>query len=844
MLHELGRYSDAIGAFDTATQLARQAVSVDAEARALTNLAITLLQRGRSDEATRALETARSLPVTEARGVVAFLSGLFAQRLGRHEEALVLYQEALPLLEAEDDTPTVATVHLNCGVIHGYRNDVVSASDCYRRAEAGARQEGMTILEAMAAHNLGFTVGRAGALADGLRALDRAARIYGRLGYQPRQLPVLHTDHAEILLAAGLVTSARHEAETAVACLAEADNPVDLQEARLLLARTCLAGGDPAAAQREAAAAAGGFARLGRQPWTALAAYVGMLAEAEPAATGRRAPPAGTLDRCSQVAGDLADHGWSIEAMDARYWAARLAARGGDTERASAELAAARRLRGRLPLASRVNRWCAHAEVARAAGEAARARRAVAAGLRLVEQHRSSLGATEARVEVSRLARGLAAIGVGLALRQGQPAAVLRAAERTRAIVLQMPPVAPPAGSPLADALDRIRPRLADRIGSAASPTRDGDESGDESRIETRIRRLVLSTEGSPSRVAPVGLAALRARLGHRALLELVEHEDQLVAVVVSAGAARLAPIGSVELVARARSHLDASLHHLLRRGPDMAARAAAAVARAAAELDRLVLGPLGLDHHEDLVIVPTGCLHGLAWSALPTLQHRRYCIAPSASLFARRIVTAGRRAGRSGESQPAVGRPGADRVLLVAGPHLAAAERELAALDEVHPQATVLDAPQATCQRVLAELERSDMAHIAAHGVTRRGNPMLTSLMLADGPMTMYDLERLHMVPSVVVVPACNAGAALVTADEVLGTAFALLSIGVDSVLAPVAPVPDHGLRPYLVPVHRALAAGCSPRSAHHQARRSAAAGDDPAVAAAAACFVPIGII
>ena len=63
----------------------------------------------------------------------------------------------------------------------------------------------------------------------------------------------------------------------------------------------------------------------------------------------------------------------------------------------------------------------------------------------------------------------------------------------------------------------------------------------------------------------------------------------------------------------------------------------------------------------------------------------------------------------------------------------------------------------------------------------------MFSSLILADGPLTVYDLESLATPPSLVVLPACNAGSASVSVgDELIGTASALLGTGVRSVIAP----------------------------------------------------------
>jgi CHAT domain-containing protein len=117
----------------------------------------------------------------------------------------------------------------------------------------------------------------------------------------------------------------------------------------------------------------------------------------------------------------------------------------------------------------------------------------------------------------------------------------------------------------------------------------------------------------------------------------------------------------------------------------------------------------------------------------------------------------------------------------------------------------------------------------------------MFSALGLADGPLTIYDLERAESLPATFVLPACNAALPHVTrGDEVLGTATALVGLGVRSVVAPVLPVPDAATAAFSPALHRWLAAGESPSAALAHARTEAAA--DPAAWAVASAFVCIG--
>ena len=116
----------------------------------------------------------------------------------------------------------------------------------------------------------------------------------------------------------------------------------------------------------------------------------------------------------------------------------------------------------------------------------------------------------------------------------------------------------------------------------------------------------------------------------------------------------------------------------------------------------------------------------------------------------------------------------------------------------------------------------------------------MFSSLTLADGPLTVYDLETLTTPPTTVVLPACNAGIASVSAgDELIGTASALLGIGVGHVVAPVTIVNDVATIEVMRCFHRYLAEGRPPSVALAHTRADAVAADDPAAVASALSFL-----
>lgn len=74
----------------------------------------------------------------------------------------------------------------------------------------------------------------------------------------------------------------------------------------------------------------------------------------------------------------------------------------------------------------------------------------------------------------------------------------------------------------------------------------------------------------------------------------------------------------------------------------------------------------------------------------------------------------------------------------------------------------------------------------MAAHGHVRADNPLFSSLALADGPYTVYDLEGLTQTPHHVVLAACDTALAHVTAgEEILGLSATLLAKGTASLVA-----------------------------------------------------------
>ena len=127
---------------------------------------------------------------------------------------------------------------------------------------------------------------------------------------------------------------------------------------------------------------------------------------------------------------------------------------------------------------------------------------------------------------------------------------------------------------------------------------------------------------------------------------------------------------------------------------------------------------------------------------------------------------------------------------------------------------------------------------HVACHGRFRADSPLFSSLELADGPLNVYDLQRLRWPPEVLVLSACDLALSdRYPGDELLGMAAVLLGMGTRTVVASVVPVADSVTRRLMLAFHRRLVAGTSPAAALAHAQ-AGLRGDSPA----AAGFVCLG--
>ncbi len=579
---------------------------------------------------------------------------------------------------------------------------------------------------------------------------------------------------------------------------------LDDPEGRLEAIRLTLLAGDCARGQALGLRAQRSFAAQQRQLYAARAAGFALAA-----AVAGGAVRQSTVRSGRRAAAILTAAGWREDALRVQLAVARAAIELGSVRLARRELAACTSLRRRGPAADRIEIRHVEALIRLAEGDDAGALRAVRSGLRLLEDHRAALSASDLRATASTIGAELARLGLRIALADGSPNALLEWAEALRGSALRLAPVTPPQSPELRPAMTELR-----RVSAEISRAEQGDRStrtllARQARLETQVRRLSRhSAAGAQPSRTTASRVEIAGALGERALTEFIELNGRLTALTLVQGTlsrhelGRLAPV--VEQLEWLRFALT-RLAHLRRGAPQLSSMLEGARA-SAKELDQQLLAPLAPTiGNRALVIVPTGSLHDVPWSMLPSMRGRPLVVSPSAATWW--VLQTPRRRRR--------------KVVLVGGPRLRHATAEIGALSALYAEPKVLTGRTAATAAVLHALDGATVAHLACHGRFRSDSPLFSSLQLADGPLSAYELSRLRRPPELIVLSACDLAVSVThPGDELLGFAAALLDMGTRSIIASVVPVPDAPAKRLMLGLHRHLIAGASPAVALAQAQ------------------------
>ena len=798
-----------------------------AEARASLSYVLTLT--GRTVEALAEVDRAGSVLEGVKGAQLRMQRALILTELGLFDEAEAGFADALRALRRAGGSPLVeGDVHTNRSLLHARRRYWRAADDDLDRAAELYKLAGHPGRLANVEHNRGTAAVARGDVPSALLHFDAAEAL---LRSQDRDLGLIPLERAQALLSVRLNVEARAAAEEAVSGFERAQNAVDLVEARLVLARAALAGGDPGTARAEADRARRSAVRQQRPGWAALAAYVALRARWDGGERGESMVSAGR-----RVLPALLGTGWAVAAADVRLLVARLLLDLGRTDPARRLLEEAAGVRRRGPAELQAAAWHAEALLRLAGGDRRGADAALATAIAVLDRFRAGLGATELRAHVSSLGAEVADLGMTLALRSGRPASVLRWAERWRAGALLLPPARPPQDASLAADVGELRQvaREAEELAARGGDTVPLLER--QAKLERAIRERSRHAPGSGAAATGSPVRQLAAALGGAVLAEFVSSDGELSAVVLQAGRPRLVRLGPVSAVTPAVDALRFGMRRLAFgwASPASLDAAEALVERSARELDDRLIVPLGIPGAIDvpLVLVPTGALHSVPWAVLPSCAGRAVSVTPSAALWLRAA---------------AVDRPGtvrSQRRVFVAGPGLAHATAEVTALTRGERGVERYTGRQARVDAVARAMDGAGVVHVAAHGSFRADNPAFSSLELADGPLTVFDLERLSAPPAYVVLSACDSAVAGVhPGDELIGLAAALLGMGTRSLVASVLPVGDDASVPLMRSFHHRFRGGDAPAAALAGAQRELSGPEqDRRTRLAAAGFVCLG--
>jgi tetratricopeptide (TPR) repeat protein len=782
----------ALRLLDEAIRLARRTGMPHRLTELLVSRAAIVLELGRVAAAVRDLDRA-ALGGGRPSPEIEFMRAVLLHNLGRLESAATSYRRVVADPAATLDNRGSAANNLALVAAAQGRFD----ESLRHLAHADELAAGIgPSLYAFAAHNRGLVLAQSGRLAEGLAELDRSTELFAQTDVP---LGEYYMEHADVLAELRLLPEARELAGRAAAELDAQGVLLLAAEARLTLAQTALLTGDARAARAAAAEAEQLFRHQRRTAWAARATV--LIAEA--------ALLDGTADvdvfrRAGRAAGVLDRSGTPSAAAAAHLTAGRLAEHLGRPRIARRCYGVARDRSRRGPLLLRLRGRLAAAQLERLAGRDDAVLRQCRYGLADLARHRAALGSTELRALASGHGVELGRLGFETLLRTGSPPRVLGWMEKTRAAALLT--VEPPAPDELQDELAELRLVHAE----LAQALRDtGEEPAElcarQAAAEAAIRRSSWRRSGSGAGPAPVCTPGeLRRRLDDRALASFATVGGELVAVVLHGDRSRLVRLGPADPVRFECDSLLFALRRLAR--PRRAAATAAARAGAEHELRRLtdlLLRPLDVPADVPLVVVPDALTYRVPWSAL---HPGPVCIAPSAALWARTMA-----------APP----DGAAHVLLVAGPRLPGAVAEVEALRRLHERPTVLVAQAATVAATTDALAGARLAHLACHGRLRSDNPSFSALELADGQLTVHELDRRGIAPTRVVLAACDSAADVTYAgDELLGFVSALLARGTAGIVASVVAVSDLESAGLMEQLHRGLAGGLSMADALHASR------------------------
>jgi CHAT domain-containing protein len=243
-----------------------------------------------------------------------------------------------------------------------------------------------------------------------------------------------------------------------------------------------------------------------------------------------------------------------------------------------------------------------------------------------------------------------------------------------------------------------------------------------------------------------------------------------------------------------------------------------------ARELYDLLVEPVRpwLNEEKELCIVADKILNDLPFAALLSPsgryliqeQKRGIVFSPSATMFVRCSSLARRKSSRSDESLLSVGDPEFERAAHSNLDRLASAAREAEMTTRYYGNPPALTGAAGTKARVMADMQRVEVIHLATHAISDPWNSLRSSLLLAtsdsasrgDDVVEACELYKLDLSRvKLVVLSACQTAADRYYSGEgMIGLARPFIARGAPLVVASLWPVDSDATAQLMVSFHK----------------------------------------
>lgn len=690
----------------------------------------------------------------------------------------------LAVAALSDDPLRLMAVLFNRAGLWLDRGEYAAAAADYEQAADIADRGGSPWHAAAARHNQGTALAARGDLVRALQLMDAARPLIA----EQSAVNAARADQetAAVLLAAGLPEEAATLLRNCIAVF-RAHRVVSYRaDAELSLART-IADQDPHEAIGIARRAAASYGRIAsRSLATRARVLVLTIALASDRATKRHVREAQQL--LPVLTGDdLAGAGDELLlALELHH-----VRRGQDWPRTHP-------VRGDASIVTRLAEAEVRVEVAARTGHDTEALERARDGIRLLRDWQSSTDSLELRSSLAMHGYRMVEQAAAVAMRSGDPALHFEWSERSRGFVAASTPLTSPATQ------DSVEDAELEALRGLLAVGEDLD-APQVAQVRDRIRRRQWARERA-SRIS-VDIAGLEEAvdvLGQReaTLVSFLSDPNDVSVLVASGDGCRVFPVTSRAAIranlAGLQADLDMSSANLR---PALSAIVREGLRRRLEHLSSIIWRPIeSAVSTRRVVITAPAALAAVPWSLMPPLRDRAITVPLSVTQWTRHTVN------------PAPIRS----VGFVTGPNVPRASTEVTHAAKQWADPTIVDAAHATTARMRELTANTDLLHVAAHGRHTPGNPMFSGLELLDGPWFGHDIAELTMVPSVVVLSACELGRSTARwGEETLGMARAWLHSGVRCVIAAPCTVNDAATSDYLAAVHSGLAGGLSPSDA-----------------------------